>query len=72
MNYPDDVIQTGVFATKEEIETLKRPIPMIVIGNSFPPTHAQLCHIMALAHGLPEVQGYYGIDLETGEFLTVR
>lgn len=27
------------------------------------------CHEAALAHGLPEVPGWYGCDLETGEFL---
>lgn len=27
------------------------------------------CHEVALAHGLPEIPGYYGCDLETGEFL---
>ena len=27
------------------------------------------CHKLALAHGLPEIEGYYGINKE-GEFLT--
>lgn len=27
------------------------------------------CHRAALAHGLPEIQGYYGIDLEKREFV---
>ena len=27
------------------------------------------CHRVALDHGLPEIEGYYGCDLETGEFV---
>lgn len=27
------------------------------------------CHMLALQHGLPEVRGYYGITLDTGEFV---
>lgn len=27
------------------------------------------CHYAALQHGLPEIEGFYGIDLQTGEFL---
>ena len=27
------------------------------------------CHSFALAHNLPEMKGYYGCDLSTGEFL---
>lgn len=27
------------------------------------------CHKLALAHGLPEIQGYYGLDCETREFV---
>ena len=30
----------------------------------------QRCHALALAHGLPEITGYYGADLETGEFVS--
>jgi len=29
----------------------------------------QLCHEFALAHGLPEIQGYYGMTKD-GEFVT--
>jgi hypothetical protein len=28
------------------------------------------CHRLALAYGLPEIEGYYGIDLD-GEFVTI-
>ena len=27
------------------------------------------CHEIALAHGLPEITGFYGCDLATGEFV---
>ena len=27
------------------------------------------CHKLALKHGLPEIQGFYGCDLENGEFV---
>lgn len=29
------------------------------------------CHKLALAHGLPEIQGFYGMDCETGEFVSI-
>ncbi len=29
------------------------------------------CHAIALKHDLPEIEGFYGCDLETGEFVTV-
>ena len=28
------------------------------------------CHKLALAYGLPEIEGYYGMDMD-GEFVTV-
>ena len=31
---------------------------------------AEGCHKLALAHGLPEIQGFYGLDCETGEFVS--
>jgi hypothetical protein len=29
-----------------------------------------ICHFLAREHGLPEIPGYYGIDLESREFLS--
>lgn len=26
------------------------------------------CHAIAISHGLPEIEGFYGCDLATGEF----
>lgn len=31
----------------------------------------EAAHRSALSHGLPEIPGYYGIDLRTGEFVSV-
>jgi hypothetical protein len=28
------------------------------------------CHKIALKHSLPEIKGFYGCDLETGEFVS--
>ena len=54
----------GVFATAEEVDHLKRVLnmPYIVIGGV-------ATHRIALAHGLPEIPGYYGCDLRTGELV---
>jgi len=62
--------KTGVFATKKEIESLKIAVAMsgtmIHIRRKGP---AELCHDLALEHGLPEIQGFYGLDGD-GEFVT--
>jgi hypothetical protein len=77
------VIRTKVFATPEEIVYIKQlqNAPVIGITNPEPPgpgvpavipafeSPLEACHRYALAHGLPEVSGYYGIDLNTREFL---
>lgn len=63
--------KTGVFATKEEITMLKDMMntPMIMLQCGPPPNPAKECHKLALDHGLPEISGYYGLDLNEGEFL---
>lgn len=60
----------GVFATKKEVETLNELVnmPVIMIGGYLPPDPLKRCHELALAHGLPEIEGYYGISAD-GEFL---
>lgn len=62
----------GIFATPDEIEHMKHAasMPMIRIGNRFPESAQDVCHRLALEHGLPEVTGYYGCDLRTGEFVS--
>ena len=62
----------NVFATAEEIERLKGMVgaPMIALQCGDPPDPRKEAHRIALAHGLPEIRGYYGVDLKTGEFLS--
>lgn len=64
---------TGVFATQEEIQTLKNTLnqPYIMVGGHWPKSPQEVAHSLALAHGLPEIPGYYGCDLRTGEFVKV-
>lgn len=77
---------TGVFATKEEIKkafklaTQASNTPVIAFSSA----HAmrgglsednwrsakEYCHAMALKHGLPEIEGFYGMKKD-GEFVTV-
>ena len=62
--------RTGVFATKQEMEALRTQLglPLMKIGGTLPESPQVMCHRMALAHGLPEIEGYYEIDRD-GEFL---
>ena len=59
----------NVFATAEEIERIKLlqrasgAIPGLFSSS------IEAAHRSALAHGLPEIPGYYGIDLSTGELI---
>ncbi len=66
---------TNVFATDAEVAELKAAAASAgsapVIYPFRNPWHAvrEKCHACALAHGLPEITGFYGVDLETGEFI---
>ena len=73
----------GIFATPEEIAYIKhcQQMPLMAFTNPAPPgpgvpatipfaeSPQQAAHNAALAHGLPEIEGYYGIKLNTGEFV---
>lgn len=61
---------TGVFATESEVAKLKKMIeePSVMFFFVSRQEVQKSCHAMALAHGLPEIPGYYGINNE-GEFL---
>ena len=61
----------GIFASKKEIEIMKTACsqPYIRIGGRWPESPQEICHEIALKHGLPEIKGYYGCDLKTGEFV---
>lgn len=64
--------RTGIKATDEEIARLKQAAnaPVMMVGGSYTGTDpVKMAHALALEHGLPEIPGYYGIDLATGEFM---
>jgi hypothetical protein len=64
--------RTNVFATKDEIDSLKKPVRYMVFSGVEPESPLEKCHRMALSHGLPEIKGYYGCDLRTGEFVSAE
>jgi hypothetical protein len=70
----------NVFATTEEIAYIKdcANAPVMAFGDPmggppipFSESGQEAAHKAALKHGLPEIQGYYGVDLKTGEFVSV-
>jgi len=77
--------KTGVKMVKEDFEKLQRLArlgwmpgePMIVfsVEEGFRRDRAVIdalkeCHRLALAYGLPEISGYYGLDLDR-EFIII-
>lgn len=75
-----DLIYTGVHATPDELRKLTKLVekarntPVMLVGTVDLAGNAQqrmleACHAAALAHGLPEIPGFYGITPE-GEFVT--
>lgn len=77
-----NVHSTGIFATEEEaaeisrVVDLARSTPVIFAGgpvdaatHSWETVHRTI-YRYALGHGLPEIDGYYGIDLRTREFVS--
>ena len=77
------VENTGTFATKEELQTLKNiarrgwmsgdRVMVFSIQEGINKDNAtysakEACHRVALKHGLPEIEGFYGIQ-EDGEFV---
>ena len=67
--------RTNVFADKKEIEYIKsrQNAPVMLVGgvDTSRPTALEAAYKAAIKHGLPEVTGYYGIDLITGEFVAI-
>ena len=76
---------TGVFASKEETEELRKlatkaqNTPVMALSSEHALKHGgfagqawksmqERCHKLALEHGLPEIQGFYGIT-QDGEFV---
>ncbi len=64
--------RSKVIATPEEIQELRDTMntPLLAIHCGPRKTPLQESHDMALKHGLSEQKGHYGIDLDTGEFLS--
>ena len=62
--------KTGKFLTAEQVEELKQPVPYLVANGVEPESAQQKLHRYALQMGLPEIPGYYGADLKTGEILS--
>ena len=64
---------TGKFATADQIEAMKaclnRPVMYISCGIPMGDNPQELAHKFAIQAGLPEVTGFYGCDLTTGEFV---
>lgn len=63
---------TGVYATEAEALEIKneQSMPFAKILGSWPGPE-KLIHRLALAHGLPEIPGYYGFDFRDREFIRV-
>ena len=79
------MIETGVKASEEDFEKLKRlarkgwmtgeRIMVFSVGEGIRKDSAtadarKACHQLALDYGLPEITGYYGIDID-GEFVRI-
>lgn len=64
--------KTGVFATKEEAKNIREafnmPIMYLSGGTPIGGNPRKLLHSTALFHGLPEIQGYYGLG-KNNEFI---
>ena len=62
--------KTGIFATEDEVNALMIALctPLIALQCGPRKSTQAICHEYALAHGLPEITGYYEID-EVGEFV---
>lgn len=64
-------MRTGVIVTADELERVKAQAdaPAIALHCGPAPSALQSVQELARAHGLPNVTGSYGMDLETGELL---
>jgi hypothetical protein len=73
--------RTGVFATEAEKARLMDiaaratcPVMLPYMDDDVDWVHRgqEVCHTMALAHGLPDVPGYYGVTTPEGEFVCAK
>jgi len=69
------VKRLNVFASADDIKYIKEcaAAPVIYLSGGKPMSESaqQAAHHAALKAGLPEIAGYYGIDLSNGEFVSV-
>jgi hypothetical protein len=63
--------RTGFYASDAQIARMKDAVnaPYIIVGGVAPRSPQEVAHDCALEAGLPEIQGYYGCDLQTKEFV---
>jgi len=78
-----NIVRLNVFATPEQIAYIKhcKSMPLMGFTNPAPPgpgvspvvpfceSPLEAAHNAALQQGLPEFDGFYGIDLSNGEFI---
>jgi len=63
-------VYTGISATELEEQQMQNPPEFVSIVPAYqPPTQAEIMHSAALAHGLPDIHGFYGYDFEEHEFI---
>ena len=63
---------TGTHATPAQLDSLKAAMntPLIALNAGMPRDPLKLSHSYAIEQGLPEIKGYYGCDVRTGEFVS--
>jgi hypothetical protein len=64
----------GVFATGEQVRRIQAALnsPAMFLSGGQPTfdSAVERCYAFAIEQGLPEIPGFYGIDLTTGEFIS--
>jgi len=68
------MIRTGIFATVKEAKEIREafnfPVMYISGGTCLGENAMEVLYKIALSHGLPKIQGYYGLD-KNNEFVKV-
>lgn len=65
-----EFVYTGVAATADEESTMRAPVLVMQFGPSCNAASQLLkIHCCALAHGLPEIPGWYGYDFKAHQFI---
>lgn len=64
----------NIFATPDDIKYIKAcvsaPVMYLPGGKPMSESAQEAAHRAAIKAGLPEIRGYYGIDLSNGEFIS--